>query len=63
MLEMMRGSLSMKEREQEREREQESLSHTHTNEGYLVRLHFSEDGYRAVDAIRDHLKQSVWELG
>lgn len=39
-----------------RDVEDEDLS-THLNEGYVVRVHFSEDSYSATDALKHYLKQ------
>lgn len=34
-----------------------NASLTHLNNGYVIRVHFSEKNYSATDALKDYLKQ------
>lgn len=51
----------MKEWEKESKKESKQENMTHTNEGYLVRVHFSQDGHSAADALKCYLEQSAQE--
>lgn len=52
---------SQEESKQEKQQTNEQENMTHTNEGYLVRVHFSQDGHSAADALKCYLKQSAQE--
>ncbi|MDE6687621.1 MAG: hypothetical protein K2K20_00225 [Lachnospiraceae bacterium] len=45
------------ENQQDIENVEEENQPTHSKEGYVVRVHFSEDDYSATDALRYYLKQ------